>query len=266
VPTSISVDRLQEGLRTKRFGKEIFFSHEVGSTNDWAKELALLDAPEGTVTIAETQTTGRGRLDRVWVSPVGGLYFSVILRPKLKPAETVKLVFVAGLAVAEVLRELYSVRVETKWPNDVLVNGRKVCGILSEASITDETVNFVVLGVGVNANFDVKEALPEALWKNTTSLMSEAGGKIQLEALLRAMLERFESLYDLFLKEGFTPVLEKWKRYAGFLGPKVEVLNGTEHLMGIALNVEADGSLTVKLEDGTVKRVLVGDVSLAVFH
>jgi BirA family biotin operon repressor/biotin-[acetyl-CoA-carboxylase] ligase len=266
VPANISADRFQEGLRTKRFGKEIFFSHEAGSTNDWAKELALLDAPEGTVTVAETQTAGRGRLSRVWFSPRGGLYFSVILRPELKPAEAVRLVFVASLVIADVLRELYGVGVETKWPNDVLVNGRKVCGILSEASIMGEAVNFVVVGVGVNANFDVKEALPEALWENTTSLQSEVGRKIQLEALFRAILERLESCYDLFLKEGFAPVLEKWKRYAGFLGSKVEVLNETEHLMGIALNVEADGSLTVKLEDGTVKRVLVGDVSLAVLH
>lgn len=262
VPTSISVDRLQEGLRTKSLGKKIFFSHEVGSTNDWAKELAMLDAPEGTVTIAETQKAGRGRLERGWISPKGGLYFSFILRPKLKPAEAVRLVFVAGLAVAEVLHEVYGLRVETKWPNDVLVNGRKVCGILSEANITGEVVNFVIVGVGVNANFDVKKALPETLWENATSLEDEIGRRVQLENLFKVVLESLENLYDLFLKESFTPILEKWKTYAGFLGSKVEVSNETERLMGVALNVDLDGSLIVKLEDGTVKRVLVGDVSL----
>ncbi|MEM2368471.1 MAG: biotin--[acetyl-CoA-carboxylase] ligase, partial [Candidatus Bathyarchaeia archaeon] len=114
MPTNIKVEKLQEGLKTRLVGKYIFFAHEVGSTNDWAKELAELGAPEGTVAIAETQTSGRGRLGRKWISPKGGLWFSIILKPKLEPLETVKLVFLAGLAVAETLRELYSLKTETK--------------------------------------------------------------------------------------------------------------------------------------------------------
>jgi BirA family biotin operon repressor/biotin-[acetyl-CoA-carboxylase] ligase len=186
------VEKLQEGLCARRFGNSIFFSRAVGSTNDWAKELAEHGAAEGTVAIAETQTAGRGRLDRTWVSPKGGLYFSVILRPRLKPAEAVRLVFVAGLAVAEALSEKHGLKAETKWPNDVLVNGRKVCGILSEMNATGEKVNFVILGVGVNANFDVKKALPEELWESATSLECELGRRVELEELFRMLLEKLE--------------------------------------------------------------------------
>jgi BirA family biotin operon repressor/biotin-[acetyl-CoA-carboxylase] ligase len=258
----LSVDRLQKGLRTERFGRNIVFLREVDSTNDFAKELAGYGAVEGTVVVAETQTCGRGRLDREWVSPKSGLWFSVVLRPELKPAEAVVIVFVAGLAVAEVLRELYGVRVETKWPNDVLVKGRKVCGILTEMNTTGEKVNYVIVGVGVNANFDVKKAFPEDLKTVATSLENELGRKVRLEELFRALLEKLENIYALFLKEGFGPVLGKWKTCACFLGCQVEVASGTEKWVGLALDVENDGALIMRLEDGTVKRVFVGDAAL----
>ncbi|MEM3668729.1 MAG: biotin--[acetyl-CoA-carboxylase] ligase [Candidatus Bathyarchaeia archaeon] len=260
VPAKINLDKLLEGLRTKRFGKRIFFSRVVGSTNELAKELAVLGAPEGTVAIAQTQTAGRGRLSRVWFSPEGGLWFSVVLKPKLKAAEAVRLVFVAGLAVADVLRELYGLKVETKWPNDVLVGGRKICGVLAEMSTLGEKVNFAVLGIGVNANFDVRKVFPEELWESATSLMNELGRKVKLEELFRALLERLDCVYEQFLKEGFNPVLERWKSYAGFLGKQVVVAGETEKLRGLALDVDSEGALVLKLEDGTIRRVFVGDV------
>lgn len=258
----IRVSRLQDGLHTKRLGRSILFSREVDSTNEWAKELATYGAPEGTVVVAETQTMGRGRLGREWISPTGGLWFSVILRPKLRPAETVKLNFVAVLAVAEVLREMFDLKAETKWPNDVLVNKRKICGILSEMNSTGETVNFVVVGVGVNVNFDVEKFFRDQLRKVATSLENELGRKVQLEELFRTLLKHLESLYELFTKEGFDSILEEWKDYAGFLGRQVEVATSTEKLGGLALDVDDEGALVLRLEDGTVKRVFVGDVSL----
>jgi len=258
----LNVDRFQESLRTKRFGKNVIFLREVDSTNDLAKELAANGAVEGTVVVAETQKAGRGRLGREWISLKGGLYFSVVLRPNVRANGAVKLVFVAGLAVAKVLRELYDLRVETKWPNDVLVNGRKVCGILTEMNTTDEMVNFVVVGVGVNANFDVEEVFPEPLKKVTTSLANELSRKVRLEELFTALLERLENVYDQFIREGFGPVLDEWRKYAGFLGRRVEVASQTEKLHGLALNVDHDGALTLKLEDGTLKRIFVGDISV----
>ena len=262
MPTKIKVGQLQDGLRTKHLGRSILFSREVGSTNEWAKELAMYGAQEGTVVIAETQTRGRGRLGREWFSPNGGLWFSLILRPKLRPAEAAKLTFVAGLAVAKVLHEMFGLMVETKWPNDVLVNGKKICGILTEMNTTGETVNFVVVGVGVNANFDVEKVFPEELTRVTTSLENELRRKVRLEELFKDLLERLENLYELFIKEGFNPVLEKWKGYAGFLGRRVEVTNPTERLSGLALDVDHDGALVIKLKDERIRRVFVGDVSL----
>jgi BirA family biotin operon repressor/biotin-[acetyl-CoA-carboxylase] ligase len=264
VSAKITVSRLQDGLRTKCLGRSILFSRIVDSTNDWAKELAMYGAYEGTVVIAETQTTGRGRLGREWVSTSGGLWFSLILRPKLHPIEAVKLTFVAGLAVAKVLHETFDLKVETKWPNDVLVNGRKICGILTEMNTTGENVNFVVVGVGVNANFDVKKVFPGQLKKVATSLENELGRKVQREKLFRSLLERLENLYELFTKEGFKPVLKEWKSYAGFLDRQVEITGPTEKLSGLALDVDHEGALVVRLEDGTIRRVFVGDVSLRV--
>jgi len=256
------VDWLQEGLRTKRFGKNIVFLREVSSTNDLAKELAGYGADEGTVVVAETQTAGRGRLRREWVSPEGGLYFTVVLRPEHGAGEAVKLAFVAGLAVAEVLRESYGLKAEIKWPNDVLVNGRKVCGILTEMGTTEETVNFVAVGIGVNANFNAQKAFPEEFRPSATSLEDELGERVQLEVLFKTLLERMEKIHDLFIKKGFAPILKGWKEHAGFLGGQVEVVSETEKWVGLALDVEGDGSLVVRLEDGMMRRVFVGDVTL----
>ena len=258
----IKIGQFQEGLRTKRFGRSILFSREVESTNSWARELAMYGAYEGTVVIAETQAKGRGRLGREWVSPAGGLWFSLILRPKLRPAEAVKLTFVAGLAVVKVLREVFGLKAVTKWPNDVLVNGRKTCGILTEMNTTGETVNFVVVGVGINANFNVEKVFPEQLRKGVTSLENELGRKVRLEELFRGLLERLENVYELFMKEGSNPVLEEWKKYAGFIGRQVIAISPTGKMNGLALDVDDDGALILRLADGSVRRVFVGDVSL----
>jgi len=262
LPTNIKVEKLQEGLKTRLIGKYIFFAHEVGSTNNWAKELAELDAPEGTVAIAETQTAGRGRLGRKWISPKGGLWFSIIFRPKLKPQETVKLVFLACLAVAETIRDMYGLKTEIKWPNDVLVDGRKVCGILSEMKTVGEKVDYAIIGVGVNANFDVEKEFPEELWEKATSVQKALGRKIALEELFKALLEKMDNLYQIFLKEGFKPILEKWKDLAYFLGCEVEVYGDGEKFEGIASSVGDDGALILKLKDGSERRIFAGDLSI----
>jgi len=266
LPTDIRVEKLQEGLKTRLIGKCIFFAHEVGSTNDWAKELAELDAPEGTVAIAETQTSGRGRLCRKWISPKGGLWFSIIFRPKLKPHETVKLVFLACLAVAETIRDMYGLKAETKWPNDVLIDGRKVCGILSEMKTVGEKVEYAIIGVGVNANLDVEKEFPKELWEKAISIQKALGKKISLEELFKALLEKMEDLYQIFLKQGFKPILEKWKSFASFLGWEVEVHGDGEKLEGIAFNVDDDGALILKLKDGSTRRVFAGDLSIKLKH
>lgn len=262
VPTSINVDRLQQGLRTRSFGRSIVLQEKVSSTNDLAKELATYGADEGTVVVAETQTAGRGRLNHEWFSPSGGLWFSIILFPRLRVPETVPLVFVGGLAVAKTLRELYDLDAQTMWPNDVLVGNKKICGILTEMNSTGGAVNFVLLGIGINANIDVEKALPEQLREAATSLERELGRTIQIEDLLRTLLEKLEAEYGLFLEKGAEQLLKVWKRYAAFWGRKVEISSGEEKFVGIAQDADDDGALLLKLDDGSTRRFLVGDVSL----
>jgi len=258
--TKLKVNEIQNHLRAKYFGRFILFSHEVDSTNRLAEELAIYGAHEGTVVISEVQTKGRGRLHRKWISPTGGLWFSLILRPALQLKEVPKLAFVAGLAVAEILCELYDLDVKTKWLNDVLVNERKICGILVRTNTTIREVNFVVIGLGINANFDVKEVFPVKLASTATSLENELGRKVQLEKLFIALLERLENLYDLFTNEGFDPILQKWKKHAGFLGRRIEVKDAAKRIDGVALDVDNEGALVIRLNDGTLKRTLVGDI------
>jgi BirA family biotin operon repressor/biotin-[acetyl-CoA-carboxylase] ligase len=264
VSTRLNIAKIQEGLHTKRFGRTIIFLHETSSTNDFAKELAAYGAEEGTVVVAETQTTGRGRLDREWISPIGGLWFSVLLRPKLSVAEAFGLVFAAGLAVARVLHEKYGLPIQAKWPNDVLVEGKKVCGILVETNSTEQKLNFAVLGVGVNVNFGVKNALPKALTEAATSLKDELGHRVNINDLITAMLEHIESTYGLLVNRHWGQILNEWKEFAVFLGHKIEVVCGSERFSGVALDVDLDGALIVRLDNGAVRRIVSGDVSVSV--
>jgi len=260
VSAEIDLEKFQESLRTKRFGRRVFFGREVDSTSDWAKKLAKMGAQEGTVTVAGTQTLGRGRLGREWFSPRGGLWFSIVLRPKRKASEAAKLVFVPSLAVAEVLHEKYGMGTETKWPNDVLVHGKKICGILAEMNSKTGNVNYVVLGIGVNANFRVEHVLSASVRTTPTSIEDELGRRIRLESLLKWFLEKMERTYDEYVEVGFAPVLEKWKTYAGFLGRSVAVVDEEERLSGLALDIDLEGALILGLRNGTKKRFIVGDV------
>lgn len=261
--TEVELRKLRDRLHTECFGKHVFFSRKVGSTNEWAKELAEKGAAEGTVTLAQVQTAGRGRLGREWISPRGGLWFSIILRPNQKAQQAAKLVFVASLAVAEVLHQKYGLRTKTKWPNDVLVNGRKICGILAEMNTKGEYVNHVILGVGLNANFSVNDSLPDQLKTEAISIETELGKKIRLENLLEALLEKMEAVYYSFLETGFRPVLERWKLYAEFLGKRIVANEEHQSLKGVASDVDVDGALIMKLENGATRRILVGDIAFA---
>src|SRR5271157_5508020 len=253
------MEQLQHNLRTKVFGKQLFLSPKVDSTNDWAKQLAETGAAEGTVTLAKMQTAAHGRKGKSWTSPAGGLWLSIILRPKNKASELAKLTFTASLAVAEVLREQYDLRAETKWPNDVLVNGRKICGVLAEMNTTNEQVNNVVLGVGINVNFQ-RSILPKSFRANATSIESELGRKIILQDLFAALMGKMEDTYQMFLNEGPAHLLKRWKTFAGFLGKTIIVIEGNETFRGRALDVDEDGALILALEDGTKKRMYAGDI------
>jgi BirA family biotin operon repressor/biotin-[acetyl-CoA-carboxylase] ligase len=249
-------------LRTKIVGKMLLFSRKTSSTNDWIRRIASSKVPEGIVAVSETQTGGRGRLRRKWFSPKGGLWFSVLLKPQMRAAETLKLVFVASLAVAEALRESYGLNAETKWPNDVLVNGKKICGILAEMKTHGEKVDYAIVGVGLNANFKVQEALPKEVADNATSVENELGKQVNYTHLLFAVLEKLDEVYRIFLEERSNAVLKRWKELAAFLGHPVTVKVDTETFTGVASDISPEGGLVLRLADGSVREFHAGDVSL----
>ncbi|MFQ6064369.1 MAG: biotin--[acetyl-CoA-carboxylase] ligase [Candidatus Bathyarchaeia archaeon] len=259
--SGISLSKIKEELQTDFVGRETHHFAEITSTNDVAKELAAKGAKEGTLVISETQTLGRGRLGREWASPEGGLWFSIILRPKVDPRDAPKLTFTAAVAVARAIREMFNLEAEIKWPNDVLICGKKVCGILTETSIKGEIVDFVVVGVGINANASL-DSFPENLRDTITSLKEEIKEEIEREEFLCALLEKLEHYYKLFLQKEFDLILEEWRRLARFLGQYVEVASFDERIKGLAVDVDQDGALVIKLRNGTAKRVKEGDLRI----
>lgn len=251
--------RIKEALQTDLIGQEIHHIAEVTSTDDAAKELAAKGAEEGTVVISEKQTLGRGRLGRRWISPEGGIWFSIVLRPKVDPKDVLKLTFVAAVAVARVLREKYNLKAEIKWPNDVLIGKKKICGILTETSTKGDVVQFAVVGIGINANVS-PDAFPESLRNSLTSIKAELGEEIEREDFLRVLLEEIEREYKLFVRKRFDLIVEEWRSLAGFLGQYVEVVSFDERIRGWAVDIDQSGALMIKLKDGTVKKVMLGDV------
>ena len=234
---------------------------EIDSTNDMAKELALIGAREGTVLVAETQTKGKGRLGREWISPAGGLWFSVILQPRISPEDAPKFTLLAAVAVAKTLQKIFHMRAEVKWPNDVLINGKKICGILTEASTRGGRLNFVVIGFGVNADF-LLSRLPAPLHQSATTLREELSMAVDLEALLRSLLEETERYYGIFREGNFEDILAEWRRLAKFLGSYVYVKSLNEKVEGWAVDVDEQGALIIRLKDQTTRKIFAGDVTL----
>jgi len=257
----IEPSKVREGLRSKIVGYPILYFRKLPSTNDVAKELALQGINEGAVVVAETQTKGRGRLERKWISPEGGLWLSIVFRPKTTPKYAPMLTLLSSVAVAKTISKEFRLRTEIKWPNDVLVNMKKISGILTESRTTGEIVDFIVVGIGVNANFDI-DALPAHLKYSSTTLKEELGREIEREILLRRLLELTESYYKFFQEGQFGHILGDWRGLACFLGSRVEVEGDREKIEGQAVDIDADGALVLTLRDGTTRRVLSGDLRI----
>ena len=253
-------EKILNGLQTDFMGQKIHYFTKVASTNDIAKKFAVKGAKEGTVIIAETQSRGKGRFGRRWASPKGGIYFSIILRPKVSPQDALKLTFMAAVAVAKAIKKMFILSAEVKWPNDVLINGKKVCGILTEMSTRDDVVDFVVVGIGINANVNV-DLFPEDLRSAVTSLKEEMAEEVDLELFLRVLLEELEHYYMVFMRREFDIILKEWRSLTKLLGAYVEVVSFDEKFEGLAIDVDSSGALIVKLRDGTLKKVVSGDVT-----
>jgi BirA family biotin operon repressor/biotin-[acetyl-CoA-carboxylase] ligase len=251
---------IESSLRSKRLGHRIVFKQEVDSTNRLARDLAISGAVEGTLVVAESQTGGRGRKGRSWFSPSGeGICLSLVLRPRFQPAEAPKMTLLAGVALAKTLIPIVPSRITIKWPNDVLAGGKKVAGILIEIATEIDNIDYMIVGVGLNVNTPL-ESFPEELRKRATSLAAETGCPVRRVEILGAFLERFERYYDLLGRDGFGPVIQRWRELSDMAGRRVRVHSFNGSLEGTIAGIDDDGVLLLTGVDGAVERVISGDV------
>ncbi len=229
----------------------IVYYPEVSSTMDIAKDLGRKNCPDFTVVVAGRQTRGRGRLKRQWLSDDGGLYFTMVLRPDIPVVLSSRVNFLASLTLARLLRESYKIEAAVKWPNDILVDGRKISGMLSELEAESDRVMFISIGMGINVNNDPSLAEPLA-----SSIQTITGQETSKTLLLARFLEDFENSLK---KTKLENVVSEWKKYSVTLNRRVKIVTLTEVSEGRAIDVEPDGTLVLELADGSHKRIVYGD-------
>jgi BirA family biotin operon repressor/biotin-[acetyl-CoA-carboxylase] ligase len=229
----------------------VHYFDEVNSTMDIARELARKDCPHFTVVVAGRQKQGRGRLKRTWLSSQGGLYFTIVVRPQIPPVLSSRVNFAASMILAQTLRNMFNINAMVKWPNDVLVDGRKISGILSEMEAEIDRVSFISIGIGINVNNDPTPHEPMA-----TSLKKILGKKVPRIEVLKVFLDRFE---DALNDADFDNVVSEWKRYTQTLNRHVRIVTAHDVSEGLAVDVDDNGALMLKLADGSVKKIIYGD-------
>ena len=255
----IKSSKILNNLNTDYTGKNLYVYREVSSTNTIAKFLSLNGVENGSVILSETQTSGRGRSGKQWESPLGGIWLSIVLNPQVNHSQIPLITLATGVAVAKALEEVGIENPEIKWPNDVMINGKKVCGILTEAVTHDNEVENVIIGVGINANIDVEE-FPRHLRRTTTTLKAELNGEVDEHTLIRLFLEEFEKISELFSHEGFEQILKEWRKRSYSIGKNVEVRRPyKKSYYGYVVGIDKQGALIVEKNDGTLKKVISGE-------
>ncbi len=246
---------IKYNLGTAFIGKDIVYKESLVSTMDEAMRLGIADAVAGTVVCAETQAQGRGRLGRQWVSPAGkGIYASLLLRPQTPLSQVAQLTLVSAVAIAQALREVSGLEVRIKWPNDILIGGKKIAGILTELNAEMDRVRFVVVGFGVNVN-----TLTAELPAHATSLKVETQKDFSRILVLQEILRSFEKWLNIFEREGFAPVRESWKKLSCTLGQRVKFVEPSLEVTGLAFDLAPDGSLLLRNDLGKVIKKHSGD-------
>lgn len=262
-PDKLHPVEIKELLNTKFIGKDIVYLDSVDSTNSYGKRLAESDFSDGTVIIAEEQTSGRGRLGRDWVSPKGkGIWMTIMLKPDIKPNLASQVTLIAAMAVLKAIKAVYDMDIMIKWPNDLVVNGKKVCGILAELGAEIERVNYLCVGIGINANLDESDFKNQAL-DMATSLKIAAGMEVERKKLIVRILDIFESYYSKFLEKGSIEfMIEEYKKYLVNMGKEVRLVAKNEEIHAITEDITSEGHLLVRLDDGTLKEISSGEVSV----
>ncbi len=262
-PEQLYEDSLYSLLGEDRsIGSKIVCLAETGSTNAEAFRLAESGAVEGTVVLSDRQTAGKGRMGRRWESPAGvNLYCSIILRPQLPPYEAPQLTFLSAVAVARTIQRVSGVEPTIKWPNDILIHGCKVAGLLNEMNAETDRIGFVILGIGINLNMRY-EQFPDDLRSPATSLLLETGSPVSRLAFTAQFLKELEGEYQRFLVHGFEPVRQEWEQFCNAYGRQVRVEAGMTVVEGAFSGIDCDGAMLVQLENGRRERVLSGDVKV----
>lgn len=263
VPDRLYPEEIAWGLKTAVYGREVHYFDRVDSTNSAARELARRGAPDGTLVVGEEQTGGRGRLARGWFSPAGGgVWCSLIIRPPLLPSEVAPVTLLCAVAVRRAIQKVTGLDVQIKWPNDLLLEGRKVCGILTEMSAEMEKVNYIIIGMGLNVNIK-PEDFPEELRDLAGSLLAAGGREYSRCRLLQCYLEQMEELVALWMKHGLEDILAEWKQHCLTLGRQVVVSTVRERFAGVAVDVGSQGELVVEDRQGVCRTFWAGEVTLA---
>ena len=257
----LSQAEILSSIRGSWAGREILYLDEVDSTNTAAKKAAENGAVHGTLVVSERQTGGKGRRGRAWDSPRGtGIFMTLILRPNMAPVHASMLTLVAALAVADGIRECTGAESLIKWPNDIVMSGKKICGILTEMSADPDRINYVAVGIGINVNM---EEFPEEIRGVAASIFTETGKKTKRSLLISAVMAAFERYYEVFMKTtDMSGLLEDYNGKLANCGRTVRVLDPAGEYSGTAIGIDREGELLVEMEDTTVRRVLSGEVSV----
>lgn len=252
-------DEILDGLNTKTVGKELYLFKDVMSTNTLAKFLSENGVSNGTVIISEKQSGAKGRLGKSWESPLGGIWLSLVVNPKVDHSKIPMITLATGVAVVKTFERIGIKNAEIKWPNDVIINDKKVCGILTEAITKFNNIESVIIGVGIDANFDVN-VLSKELQEGTTTLDIESDHRINENEIIRFFLEEFEKIAKLFEEGEFEKILKEWRKYSYSIGKIVEVREPfSKSYDGYVLGISREGALVVEKIDGTLEKVISGE-------
>ncbi|MBP3040136.1 biotin--[acetyl-CoA-carboxylase] ligase [Bacillaceae bacterium Marseille-Q3522] len=261
-PRALTADEIRLHLHTNFIGQHLHDKDSVTSTQHIAKQLAWNGAEDGTVVIAEEQTAGRGRLARSWYSPkYTGIWMSIILRPNIPLIDAPQLTLLTAVAVAQAIGEVTNLSPEIKWPNDLLINGKKVTGILTELQAEADCVDAIIVGIGINVN-QKPEDFSEDLRKTATSLAIEEGRQLSRAELVRQIFQYMENLYLLYLQKGFYPIKLLWESYAGSIGKKIVARTVNGSIAGQAIGINEKGVLMLQDENDQIHFIYSADVNL----
>lgn len=260
-PDMMSASEVESHLKTKWLGRKLLYKEEVDSTNTWAKRIAEEGAMEGTVTLADLQTQGKGRRGRIWQAPKGStVMMTMILRPDILPEQASMLTIVMGLSTAQAVKEELGIDVQIKWPNDVVLSNKKICGILTEMSTQITSIDYVISGVGINVN---TQHFPEEIAQKATSLAKETGQTYRRAPLAARVLLEFEHNYEIFLKTGdLSGLVEPYNNLLINKGKRIKVLQPQGDYEATSHGINEKGELIVEKEDGEIIPVFAGEVSV----